>query len=126
MIGVFENDNLVEALAFGCSLWVGVSFGDPESTFVVKGHGNGLMDLRFTGSELYMEALRDTHVCSCVCAREVFFEFLASFRLSGCEGDARELFCLMLQHMAAEHATDDDVGRLIAVDVRDDDLSSDT
>ncbi len=126
MIGVFENDDLVEALAFGGSLWVCVSFGNPESTFVVKGHSDRLMDLWFTCCELHMEAFGDIHVSSRVGAGEVFLEFLASFRLSGVQADTGELFRLMFKHMATEHTTDDDVGRLIAVDISDDDLSSDS
>ena len=96
MIGVFENDDLVEALAFGGSLWVCVRFGNPESTIVVKGHSDRLMDLWFTCCELHMEAFGDTHVSGRVGAGEVFFEFLASFRLSGVQADTGELFCLMV------------------------------
>ena len=126
MIGVFEDDDLIDPLPFRCAFGVGVSFGDPESSSVVKGHGNRLVDLGFPGSELDVKAFGYGHVGGRFDAREILFEFAARFWPGGFVGDSVELLLLVAQDMAAEHSAHDDVGRLISVDVGNDDLAADS
>lgn len=95
LVGVFKDDDLIEALAFGGSFGVGVGFCDPETTFMVEGHCDGLVDFGFTCSELDVEAFGNRHVVSCFCAGEVFLEFSSRFWLSGLVSDAGEFFGLV-------------------------------
>ena len=126
MIGVFEDDDLIDPLPFGSAFGVGVSFGDPESSSVVKGHGDRLVDLGFPCGELDVKAFGYGHVGGGFDAREILFEFAARFRPGGFVGDSIELFLLVAQDMATEHTADDDIGRLISIDVCNDDLTTDS
>lgn len=95
MVGVFKDDDLIEALAFGGSFGIGVGFCDPEATFMVEGHCDGLVDFGFTCSELDVEAFWNRHVVSGFCAGEVFLEFSPWFWLSGLVSDAGEFVGLV-------------------------------
>jgi len=60
-VGVFEDEDAV--LAFGGFAFegIGIGLGDPEAAPIINGHGDGLLDVGFTGDEESFEACGENH-----------------------------------------------------------------
>ena len=61
-VRVFQDDNLVFALAVFSSIRIRVGFGQPHASAIIKGERDWLMHHRFAGRELNLEPGRNRHV----------------------------------------------------------------
>ena len=72
--GVFENKNAIVLVRIEVYLviGIGIELGNPQAATVVKGHGDGLMDIRLGSEHCHLKARRHRNAAGCLSRWEGF------------------------------------------------------
>ena len=96
-----------------------MGFRNPQSSFVIETHGDGLMHHRLTGSKLHLESRRNSHLLCGITRRQSCGHVFSLLRLSLLEFSFGHSLHGVPQHVRPFHTAAGNIDHAILVEIFD-------